>query len=434
MTRKIILPALRQRDFRLLWLGQLFSMIGSQMQLIGVNWHVYELLRGQSFMLSFWNWHLTLNMQAVGLGTLGAVRILPIFLFAFLGGAVADHWKRRQIVLWSELAACLCAGILGLLTLGGSITLLLLYLFTALDAGISAFSEPAQTALFPQLIPREDLANATTLFALVWQVGTIVGPMLAGMILASFSVGFIYLANAASFLIAVTSVALIQYREEGRSARQQPFEWRNMLDGFHFVRQTQVIWGTMLIDFYATFFSSARTMLPLVADQLLHVGARGYGLLATAQPIGAVLTGVILATRKPLQRQGTILLLSVALYGLATAIFGLSTVFFLSYILFALTGVGDTISTVIRGTIRQHLTPEQLRGRMTAVQMILAMGGPQLGEVESGLLAAALGTSLTIFTGGMLTFLMIGWLAYRYPALRTYVHSSAQQPLPAKRE
>ncbi|HEY3993247.1 MAG TPA: MFS transporter [Ktedonobacteraceae bacterium] len=430
MTRKNFLPALQRRDFRFLWLGQLFSMVGSQMQLIGVNWHVYELLRGHSFTISVASWHLALNMQAVGLGTLGAVRILPIFLFAFLGGAVADHWNRRQITLWSQVAACLCAGTLGIVTLDGNITLPLLYLFTALDAGISAFNEPAQTALFPQLIPREELANATTLFTLLWQVGTILGPMIAGVLLASFSIGFVYLANAASFLIVLIAVVLIQYREEGRSAQHEAFEWRKMLDGFHFVRQTQVIWGTMLIDFYATFFSSARTMLPLVADQLLHVGPQGYGLLATAQPIGAVITALVLATRKPIQRQGKILLISVALYGLATAVFGLSTIFFLSYLLFALTGVGDTISTVIRGVIRQHLTPEELRGRMTAVQMILAMGGPQLGEVESGLLAAAMGTSLTIFTGGILTFLMIGWLAYRYPSLRTYVHSHEKLPLP----
>ncbi len=423
MTRKTFLPALRQRDFRLLWLGQLFSMIGSQMQLIGVNWHVYKLLRGQSFVLSVEQWHLGLNMQAIGLGTLGAVRIVPIFLFAFLGGAVADHWNRRQIILWSQVVACLCAGTLGLLTLDGTITLPLLYLFTALDAGISAFNEPAQTAFFPQLVPREELANATTLFTLLWQVGTILGPMIAGILLATFSIGFVYLTNAVSFLIVLIAVIFIKYRGEVQSTEREAFEWRKMLDGFHFVRQTQVIWGTMLLDFYATFFSSARTMLPLVADQILHVGPQGYGLLATAQPIGGVITGVILATRKPIQRQGKVLLISVALYGLATAIFGLSAIFFFSYVLFALTGVGDTISTVIRGIIRQHLTPEQLRGRMTAVQMILAMGGPQLGEVESGLLAAALGTSLTIFTGGMLTFLMIGWLAYRYPALRNYVHT-----------
>jgi MFS family permease len=329
------------------------------------------------------------------------------------------------------VAACLCAGLLGVLTLNGAITLPLLYLFTALDAGISSFNEPAQTALFPQLLPREELANGTALFSLLWPVGTILGPMLAGVLLASFSIGFVYLANAASFLMVLIAVALIHSREEGRIAQHEAFEWLKMLDGFHFVRKTEIIWGTMLIDFYATFFSSARTMLPLVADQILHVGPQGYGLLATAQPVGAVITGVILATRKPIQHQGKMLLISVACYGLATAIFGLSAIFFLSYLLFALTGVGDTISAVIRGIIRQHLTPEQLRGRMTAVQMILAMGGPQLGEVESGLLAAAMGTSFTIFTGGMLTFLMVGWLAYRYPTLRTYVHNNEKSTLPA---
>jgi len=426
MAHTMQLPAFRQRDFRLLWTGQLFSTIGSQMQLIAVNWHVYLLLSGQAMTLSLWHWHISLNAQAVGLGTLGAVRILPIFLFAFLGGAVADHWDRRQIIIWSQVAAFLCAGLLGFMTLSGHITLTLLYIFTALDASISAFNEPAQTSLFPELVPREHLANATTLFMLLWQIGTITGPMLAGTLIARFTVGIVYLTNAGSFLIVLVTVLFIKYRGHAQTVTHETFDWRTMLDGFHFVRGTRIIWSTMLTDFYATFFSSARTMLPLVAGQILHTGAQGYGLLATAQPIGAVLTGSYLAVRKPLHRQGIILLVSVALYGLGTALFGVSSIFVVSYILFGLTGVGDTISTVIRGTIRQYRTPSELRGRMTSVQMILAMGGPQLGEVESGLLAAVIGTSLTIFTGGILTLLLVGWIAYRYPELRTYVHESTE--------
>lgn len=180
----------------------------------------------------------------------------------------------------------------------------------------------------------------------------------------------------------------------------------------------------MILDAFATFFASARTMLPLVATQILHTGVQGYGFLATAQPMGAILTGSIMALRKPVRRQGGIFLISVALYGLATALFGVSSLFIFSYLLFALTGVGDTISTVIRTTIRLQWTPAELRGRMTAVQMVLAFGGPQLGEVESGLLASLMGVSFTIFTGGLITLLIVGWVAWRYPELRMYIHEN----------
>ena len=176
----------------------------------------------------------------------------------------------------------------------------------------------------------------------------------------------------------------------------------------------------MLLDFFATFFSSARTMLPLVARDVLGLGPAGYGLLATAQPAGAVLAGVVLAWRRDIRRQGVVLLVSVAIYGAATALFGISSVLWLSYLLFALTGAGDTVSTVIRGTIRQLNTPDRLRGRMTSVNMIFFMGGPQLGELEAGVVGSLLGVPFAIFSGGVATVLLTGWVAWRFPRLRRY--------------
>ncbi|MDX1665278.1 MAG: MFS transporter, partial [Candidatus Promineifilaceae bacterium] len=190
--------------------------------------------------------------------------------------------------------------------------------------------------------------------------------------------------------------------------------------------------STMLLDFFATFFSSARTMLPLVARDMLGLGSLGYGLLGTAQPIGAIIAGVTLASRRDVYRQGALLLISVAVYGLATALFGLSTVLVVSYILFALTGAGDMISTVIRGTIRQLVTPDRLRGRMTSVNMIFFMGGPRLGELEAGLVAAVFSVPFAIFTGGMATVLLTGWIAWRYPSLRNFTMDSYRQIVEAR--
>jgi hypothetical protein len=191
-------------------------------------------------------------------------------------------------------------------------------------------------------------------------------------------------------------------------------------EGLRFTYASRLIWSTMLLDFFATLFSSARTMLPIVAGDVLGVGAEGYGILSTAQALGALLTGVVLSLSREIKQQGRVLLASVAVYGLATAFFGISTKFALSYLLFALTGAGDTVSTVIRHTLRQMITPDRLRGRMTGVNMIFFMGGPQLGELEAGLVAALFGAPIAIFTGGLATVLLTGWIAWKYPRLRNY--------------
>jgi MFS family permease len=414
------LVALRHRDFRLLWFGQLLSSIGSQMQIIAVNWHVYVLLQNHSSTLSFWQWHFLLNEQALGVGALGAVRVVPIFLFALLGGALADQGNRRGLIIYAQVAAIISTFLLTYVTLSGRVTIGWLYLFTAFDVAISAFNEPAQNAFFPELVPNEHLANATTLYSLLWQVGTIAGPPLAASLIAlTGQMGLVYLLNGCSFIAVLLTVLFIQSRETHTRA-EETLSWQVVRGGWHFVRSSRMVWCTMVLDFYATFFSTARTMLPFVANSILHAGVQGYGILSIAQPVGGLLTGLVLAIKKHLHRQGAILLLSVAAYGVATAFFGITPYFVLSFILFALTGVGDTISTVIRGIMRQQLTPDAFRGRVNGIHMILAFGGPQLGELESGLLAAFVGIPVTILTGGLATILLVGWVAWKYPDLRAY--------------
>ncbi len=427
MATSTRLAALRYRDFRLLWGGQLFSSVGSQMQIFAINWNVYRLLQGQQISLHLFNWRIGLNAQALALGSLGAVRVLPIFLFALIGGALADHHNRRSLIIFSQIAAFLGASLLALLSLGGAINLIWLYLLTAIDSAISAFDEPAQNALFPELVPAQHLPNATTLYSLLWQIGTITGPALASILIGSLTIGYVYACNAASFLLVLLAVLAIRHRETKPLEHTGELGLESIKEGWRFVSSSQLIWGSMLLDCYATFFASARTMLPLVADQVLHSGVRGYGLLATAQPVGAMLTGAIMAFGRPSKHQGPVLLLSVILYGLATAFFGISTNFVLSYILFGLTGAGDTISTIIRSTIRQQWTPASLRGRTNSIHMIAAFGGPQIGEVEAGLVAAILGVPLSIFSGGMLTVLLTGWLAFRYSKLRQYTEYQPQE-------
>lgn len=439
-TVKPRLPALRHRDFRFVWTGELVSTIGSQMQLYAIDWHIFQLLRGQLVILPIGG--ITLSAEALGLGLLGLVRVVPIVLFALLGGMLADTYDRRTVMMITRVVAAALAGLLAVFTLTGTVTIWLIYGLTALAAGVTALDSPARQSLVPNLVPREHLSNAVSLNTLMWQIATILGPALTGVIIGAQSlspledgsgmdiaqlnahIGIIYGLNALSFLVAFAALGFIRYRGVAVGGTTG-LGWKPLVEGLRFTYSTRIIWGTMLLDFFATFFSSARTMLPIMATDILGLDATGYGLLATAQPLGALIAGTVVALRGEIQQQGRVLLLSVAVYGLATVGFGLAGNLLVAYICFALTGAGDTVSTVIRGTIRQTMTPDHLRGRMTSVNMMFFMGGPQLGELEAGLMASAFGAPFAIVSGGIATVLLTGWIGWQYPRLWRYTSHTA---------
>ncbi len=412
------MAALRYRDFRFLWVGEMVSTTGSQMQLFAINWHVFQLLRGQSFTISVFGNDIVMGAEAFGLGMLGLVRVIPIVMFALLGGVLADALDRRRVMIWTRVISALIAAALTFLTLSDQIDVNSIYLLTALGAAATALDSPARQSIVANLVKPRHLTNAISLNTLIFQIATICGPALAGLLVAQFNIGLVYAINTATFFVAIIAIGLIRHRGKIKTAAN--IGWRALIDGIRFTFSTRIIMGTMLLDFFATLFASARTMLPIVAGDILGVGAAGYGLLATAQPVGALLVGLIMSLRSDMKRQGLILLLSVAVYGLATAIFGISTSFALSYFMFALTGAGDTVSMVIRGTIRQLMTPDELRGRMVSVNMMFFMGGPQLGELEAGLVASLFGAPFAIFSGGLATVLLTAWVAWRYPSIRRY--------------
>lgn len=415
--------ALRHRDYRLIWAGNFVSIVGSQMQFVAINWHVYKLLEGTQLSFDLFGREIALNSEALGLGGVGLARIVPIMIFALVGGTLADVVNRRKLLLLTNTASAGFAALLAALSFAQRDTVWTVYLLTAAGAATTAFSGPAFQSIVPNLVPKEDLTNAISLNSLVRQIATIVGPAAAGLILAASNVGWVYALNAASFLVIVVALALIRYRS-GPAAKDTGLGWAAIVEGWRFVRGTRIIWGTMLLDFFATLFSSARTLLPLIADQILGMGAQGYGLLATADAIGSLAAGMAISLRKDIYRQGAVLLGSVAIYGLATALFGFSTSFAASYLLFAVVGASDTISTIIRQTIRQMMTPDRLRGRMTGINQIFFMGGPQLGEMEAGAVAAAFGVPFAIVSGGLATVALTAAIAWRYPRLRRYTSAT----------
>jgi MFS family permease len=384
--RRAAFPALRHRDFRLLWLAQLVSVTGSQMQTVAINWHVYLLTK-----------------SPLALGLVGLVRVVPIVLCSLVGGVVADAIDRKRLMVVTQTVMLVSAAILAAFTASGLDEVWPIYLLTAIASAATAFDNPARQALLPTLVPAEDFANAVSLGTVVFNSAMIVGPALAGLLLYSHGPALIYAVNAVSFLAVIVAVLLMHAsgRPESGDNPAAKLSVAAFSEGLRFVWRTPIIVQTMTLDFIATFFASATALLPIFAAEILKVGARGLGLLAAAPATGSVITGLVMARLGTFKRQGKLVVVSVAIYGAATILFGLSRWFALSLVMLAITGAADTVSTVLRQTIRQLVTPNHLRGRMTSVNMIFFMGGPQLGEMEAGAVAALVGATLSVVTGGI---------------------------------
>ena len=407
-AKSIPFVALQHRDFRLLWVGQLISQAGSMMQVVAINWHISVLT----------------NYNPLALGLVGLSRVVPIIFFSLVGGAVADAHDRRKVMLITQAAMAIFAAMLGLLTDRGLQMVWPIYLLNALAASASAFDSPARQALIPSLVPREHLANALSLNSIMFDVATIIGPMLAGLIIGVRDVAIVYWINAISFL-AVIGALLIMHpakQEIKRSASVGAVK-----EGLRFVFRQPIVRSTMLLDFFATFFSSANQLLPIFAAQILQVGAIGYGLLTAASAIGSLIAGSTMGFITRIRKPGAIILWAVAIYGLATLIFGISRSFVISLLMLATTGASDTVSMILRQTIRQVVTPDELRGRMTSVNMIFFMGGPQLGELEAGLVAALFSAPLSVITGGIGCLIAVGVTAWKAPTLRKFDEDDLKQ-------
>jgi MFS family permease len=356
------------------------------MQYVAINWHVYLLTK-----------------SALALGTVGLVRVVPIILCSLVGGVVADAVDRKRLMLATQalmmVSACLLAGV----TWFGLQSVWPIYVLTALASAATAFDNPARQALMPMLVPAEEFPNAVSLWMIVFHLSTVIGPALAGLLLGLYSPAIVYAVNAVSFLAVIFALLLMRVKGRAVDAEKEAsrVSFAALKEGLRFVWRTPIIVQTMTLDFVATFLASATALLPIFAAEILHVGARGLGMLAAAPAAGSVLTAFVMARLSTLRRQGAIVIAAVAVYGAATIAFGLSRVFWFSLLMLAVTGAADTVSTVLRQTIRQLVTPNYLRGRMTSVNMVFFMGGPQLGELEAGAVAALIGAPLSVATGGL---------------------------------
>jgi len=402
-------PALRHRNFRLLWLGLLASFTGSFMQQAAILWHVSLLVAP--------------NEKALALGIVGLVRVIPIIALSMLSGMAADALDRRKLMMATSIGGGAVA--LGLAALSFCRVELLwpVYVMAALGAAASAFDGPARNSLLPMLVPRERLPNAVSLNTAMIQTAAVGGPALAGILIANVNVGWAYIANAVSFACIGVGLAMMKdvpttTRTAGASA---DMSLKSALEGLRFVFTSPMIRSSMLLDFFATFFSSATALLPIFAQDILHVGASGYGWLYAAPAVGAVVGSVaMIRLTDVIERRGPVLVWAVAAYGVATVVFGFSRMFWISFACLAASGLADSVSMVIRNLIRQLETPDELRGRMMGINMVFFMGGPQLGELEAGLVANWRGAAFSVVSGGLGCLAAAGAVVAATPALWRY--------------
>jgi MFS family permease len=296
-----------------------------------------------------------------------------------------------------------------------------MYAVIAVGGAALALDSPARQSLVPLLVPREHLANALSLNAMAWEIAAIAGPSLAGLIIAWRGVFSVYVLDAASFAAVIGALFAMRHQAPPRASSN--ISIGAAVEGLRFILRTPLILSTMVLDAVATFFAGSLLLLPVYADRILAVGPRGLGLLYAAQPFGAAIAAFTLATRSTIHRQGAAVLWSIVIYGLAVAAFGVSPWLSLSVVLLAISGAADTVSMVVRQTLRQLLTPDELRGRMTSVNMIFFIGGPQLGEFEAGVVARGFGPRFSVASGGVTCVVAALACALAVPSLRKLTSS-----------
>jgi MFS family permease len=392
------LAALRQPRFILYTLSRLFSMTGQAMLQAILAWHVYDL-----------------TGSALSLGFLGLARFLPSLGMSMIGGAVADSYNRRNIIMVAQCVPLTCGVILAFGTLSGWVTAEIIYGLVLLLGLAAAFEGPARVALLPAIVRTETFANAVTVSSTLQTLGMASGPVLGTAVIAVVDVGSAYVVYSCFLVVAVITLSFLRYEQTALSRRNVSVE--GIKEGVQFVWRRPVLLGAMSLDMFAVIFGGAKGLLPVYAKDILHAGAVGYGLLFASLEIGAFLMSAILVLRPPIYRTGRALVYSVALFGLLTVAFGLSRNIYLSIAIYMAIGAADQISVVMRNVIIQLATPDELRGRVSSVGQVFIGASNQLGAMESGFVAAVTNATFAVVSGGVAAVAVAAAIGWRVRAL-----------------
>ncbi len=413
------LAAWRSRDYRLYQAARCAVVIGAEAQALAVAWQVYQITH-----------------RALDLGYTGLALFLPALLFLLPGGHVADRFDRRTVVLVCYALQSVCTLLLlGYSWAGTPFGVLPIYGVLFLVGTGRAFSGPASSALIPHLVPKEHFVNAVTWGASIFQIATVAGPSVGGLLYTLHMVtprlaggGIVYLFTFATLVWYVVLVGKLRVRV-GRLEKKAT-SWHTLLAGVRYVLRTEVLLGSISLDLFAVLLGGSVALLPIFAENILHTGPRGLGLLRAAPGVGALAVSLFL-TFRPIQRSaGVRMLVCVGLFGAATIVFGLSRTFTLSLLALLITGAADMVSVVIRSSILQLATPLEMRGRVSAVNALFLGASNELGEFESGLTAHWFGTVRAVVLGGIGSVAVTGIWAVGFPHLRSVGALSAESLAP----
>jgi MFS family permease len=396
--------AFRHQAFRDFWAARCFATFAVQILSVAVAWQVYDLTR-----------------DPLDLGLIGLVQFLPLLLLVLVTGTVADRFGHRRVMSVAIALEVLCSALILLVALLGQGSTLPIFVALTLLGIARAFFGPASQALVVSLVPREDFANAVAWNSLAWQIATIVGPVAGGLL---YGLGASVAYGASVVLLCMALALILRIPEPPAPANVRKVSFASLFDGLHFIRREKVVLGAISLDLFAVLLGGAVALLPVYARDILELGPWGLGLLRAAPGVGAVLTAIFMATSPIRDKAGVILLVSVALFGAFTLLFALSTLAWLSILALALIGAADMVSVVIRETLLQLWTPDEVRGRVNAVNMVFLGASNELGEFRAGLMAAWLGAVPAVAVGGVGAVLVAAGWAWLFPQLRNarYLH------------
>ena len=390
-------PALRHRDYSLLWAALLVEGLGAQMATVAVGWQVFEI-----------------HHSAFDLGLIGLAEFAPLPLLALPAGHLADRLSRRLLFAGATAVTVVVAVLLLVVSLNGADEL---WPFVALAFAVgcaNAIATPPGRALPAVVVPFELIANAMALRSIAFQVAMIAGPAIGGLLFVA-SAELVY--GTAALLLTVGLVCILLIREPAREPSHEAPGWDTVLAGIHFIRRVQILLGAISLDLFAVLLGGAIALAPLFAQDILHTGPVGLGLLRSAPAVGALIAGVMLAHRPLRTNAGPTLLVVVALFGVSMIVFGLSKWLPLSLLALAVSGFVDMISMNIRATTVAMVTPDELRGRVLAVENVFISASNELGAFESGVAAALLGAVPAVVIGGIATIALAGIWSRLFPEL-----------------
>ena len=398
------LSPFRSRDYRLLWVGEVVSKTGHQITLVAVYVQIYQLTR-----------------SAAAVGVVGIVQLVPLMFASLFGGPLVDRLDRRRLLLFTEIGLVGASSLLLLGALMGRPPLWLVYGAAGLGAGLGGLETPTRTALIPNLVGRDRLASAITLHQILWNTAMIVGPAIAGLIIARLGLVWAYGIDVATYGATILSVALMRPAPPAEDGTSAVTGLRAVREGLAFLRRRGVLQVAFLADLIAMVFGNPRALFPILAVVQFHRGSEAVGLLFSAFAVGALLGAISAGWVRHVDRQGRAVLIAVGIWGAAIAAFGLvGDLFLLGLIFLAVAGGADVVSAVLRGTILQQSIPDALRGRMSGVHSLVVQGGPRLGDFEAGLVATATSATVSVVLGGVAVLVGVSLLAMLAPRFRRY--------------